>query len=119
MGRAELLFGEMASLKTVASGRHEKLDGTLPLRMQVVGRTAARKRMLRWRARLWRNAMCSKAGCGRASVFGLLAVAVQVMWETELWRIGFVAATVAGIALVAGAWAQVAMVSEWPDAGRN
>jgi hypothetical protein len=121
MGRIQLLFGEMASEagKAVASARHARPDARLPLRMQAGGNPTPRRRRTAWRASLWARAMMSRAGRRRASVMGLLAMIAGVLLQNPLWRIAMLGGLTAAVALVAGAWTEVAMVAEVLERGRN
>jgi hypothetical protein len=120
MGRIELLFGEMASEKNLKSPmRHALPDGRRPLRMQCRGNPTPRRRRMAWQASLWARALRSRGVQRRASAMGLLAMGAGVLLQNPLWRIAMIGGLTAAVALVAGAWAEVAMVGEVLERGRN
>jgi hypothetical protein len=120
MGRAELLFGEMASgLRTPNVSRHARPDGTLPLRMQGGGRGPARARIVRWQIALWKRALRSRAGWRRGLMVAMVAAGVQMVVRTPPARVVVLAAMFGAVAWFAGAWAEVAMVGDGFEVGRN
>ncbi|MDB5318748.1 MAG: hypothetical protein JWN40_379 [Phycisphaerales bacterium] len=120
MGRVELLFGELASeIGKAKVSRHAPPDARLPLRMQCRGNPTPGRRRTEWRASLWARALASRAGRRRASAMGLVAMIVGVLLQNPLWRIAVLGGLTAAVALVAGAWTEVAMLGEVLERGRN
>ena len=120
MGRVQLLFGVRASeLANANASRHARPDARLPLRMQAGGRPTPRRRRMNFRGALWARALTSRAARRRASVMGLIAMIAGVLLQNPLWRIAMVGGLTAAVALVAGAWTEVAMIGEVLERGRN
>jgi hypothetical protein len=122
MGRIELLFGEMASemnRKVSPTTRHALPDARRPLRMQCRGNPTPRRRRIAWRASLWARALMSRGARRRASAMGLLAMAAGAMLQNPLWRIAMIGGLTAAVALVAGAWTEMAILGEVLERGRN
>jgi hypothetical protein len=118
MGRVELLFGEMASVARPRWGRSGP-DYTLPVRMQSGGRSAAGRRMARWRWAVMRGRMGARANVRRGVMIGMASGIGAVVAGGRFWQVAVfvLAAGVSG--WFGGAWAEAGLMGGDVGAGGN
>ncbi len=119
MSRIEPLFQELPTPRRTPISRHPKPDSTRPLRMQVIGRSHARHRMLRCRINAWEGALTSVDAWTRTTLITLIVIAVSTAAQLGFWQITLLSAATTAIALISGAWTEVSLERQAEETRNN